>query len=608
MKKLLKKIIDQINEINRFINEYYTLGKSISLPSRAYMNWGISLAKTGDIDQALEKLETSTLMPSKSADIIANLGIALAKKGLYDEAIDKFKEAIKTDSKYVKAYSLLAAALAEQSRDEEAWKYYEKATELSKNNPETYISWGISLAKLGRKEEAEDKFRTAYMLNPLSIQAVFLWGVVCSELFKFDEALEKFKIVIEHNPNHFEAFYYKALCLAKKEKYKEAEESAKISINLYPQKAETYIVLAKSYMGQNEYEKAFECYLQAEKHNPELLSLYLSWAESLQKIDLFESSIEKLKIAEQIDADDTTMQYYMAIALAKTAQYGDATIYMLKAAKKQPKDPHIITELGKLYLHNMKPDKAIACFTAVAKKNRTNTQINYNLACAYKLKENFEIALRYYNKMIEYNPEHISSYIESANIYSYLDNHKEAIRKMRKAYQIKKDNLAVIFEYAKTLMRAKDFNNAIEKLDLITEKDPGFIPAFLCKAESMVELGKYDDAMWFLGELKAKYPESDEVLHFYSIANIEVGDRKNDRQRYVLAEESLKTLVEKNPDNVDYVSNFAYTKARLGDMDTFESIFRDLIKNRPEKLEIIHKYLKLALEKLDFMDRFDTFI
>ena len=58
----------------------------------------------------------------------------------------------------------------------------------------------------------------------------------------------------------------------------------------------------------------------------------------------------------------------------------------------------------------------------------------------------------------------------------------------------------------------------------------------------------------------------------------------------------------------DYFSNIAYARARLGDMDYFESTFRRLLENNPDKKEIIYKYLKLALEKLDIPDRFDTFI
>ena len=60
--------------------------------------------------------------------------------------------------------------------------------------------------------------------------------------------------------------------------------------------------------------------------------------------------------------------------------------------------------------------------------------------------------------------------------------------------------------------------------------------------------------------------------------------------------------------NIDYASNLAYARARLGDMEYFESTFHRLLYENPDKKEVIHKYLKLALEKLDILDRFDTFI
>ena len=140
---------------------------------------------------------------------------------------------------------------------------------------------------------------------------------------------------------------------------------------------------------------------------------------------------------------------------------------MKKALKKHPKDLKMISDLGKLFLQSKDYDKAIRCFDAVRKKSRTSTHVFYNYATAYRLKGNLDKALEYYNKMIDYNPEHIQSYVDASMIYSYMGNNKEAIRKMRKAYQLNKEDISVVLDYAKTLMRAGEFVDGIEKLDYI---------------------------------------------------------------------------------------------------------------------------------------------
>ena len=57
MLDFIKKLVKKINKLDDFINLYKENAGEVSMPSYAYMNWGIKLLDSGDEKKALELLE-----------------------------------------------------------------------------------------------------------------------------------------------------------------------------------------------------------------------------------------------------------------------------------------------------------------------------------------------------------------------------------------------------------------------------------------------------------------------------------------------------------------------------------------------------------------------
>jgi len=55
MLKFINKLIDKVLKFNNSILSYKAVTKEVVIPSRAFVNWGIYLANSGEVDQALEK-------------------------------------------------------------------------------------------------------------------------------------------------------------------------------------------------------------------------------------------------------------------------------------------------------------------------------------------------------------------------------------------------------------------------------------------------------------------------------------------------------------------------------------------------------------------------
>ena len=90
MKKFLNTIIAKIRRFDKHLREYTNSADgSAQIPYLAYVNWGINLSLDSDIDNAIEKLETSALMQPNSPIVQFNLGQVYMKKGRLEDAIAK---------------------------------------------------------------------------------------------------------------------------------------------------------------------------------------------------------------------------------------------------------------------------------------------------------------------------------------------------------------------------------------------------------------------------------------------------------------------------------------------------------------------------------------
>jgi len=151
MHRFFKDILNKINKLDDYINRYKENAGEVSMPSYAYMNWGVKLLdEGGSEEEALKLLEKSVEMPYANSDSYVNLGIILAKENKFDLALEYLKKATKLDNENSKAYQIIGSVYSELNKFDEAKKAenvgcdlvsttlsgYTKETEKMPNEPD----------------------------------------------------------------------------------------------------------------------------------------------------------------------------------------------------------------------------------------------------------------------------------------------------------------------------------------------------------------------------------------------------------------------------------------------------------------------------------------
>lgn len=507
MGKFIKKLMLYIRKFDFYMRRYEFASKVPAIPAEAFVNSGLYWANLGKYEKAKEEFETSAAMASPSPEAYVNLGIYYARNAQYDKAISSFRSALKLDRYNARAYSLWASVLVELNEYEQAEEFYKKAIKLNSRDSDLYLNWGISLAKQQKQSEAEDKFKKACFYNPLNYNAHFLWGVILTEQKKYEEAIQKLNIVMIYAPNHADAFYYLAFCNLKIGERELAQKLCARSIALNPKKCEAYILAAEIDLQLGCGEELLSHYDNAVKNNTENLLLYSSWASMLQHFEKFEEAKNKNLMILQIETYNEQALYNLAMCEFRLNNIDNALAALEKLTEFYPDNVDAKALEGKIYASVGKYDTAIDIFYSVTNSSNKHYNLFFDMAKAYFQKNDYDNAIRYYEKTIEYQPGMIQAYIEYARVLCIIEDTQGALRKIRKAYSLDKKSNAVLLTYGAVLLKAEKYKEALEKFDTVNKKSD--IPeAKLGYAEACFNLKKYEEASEILNKISDKFDTS----------------------------------------------------------------------------------------------------
>lgn len=367
--------------------------------------------------------------------------------------------------------------------------------------------------------------------------------------------------------------------------------------------------MAEAYSEQSNFEECQNCYITAEKINPNHPILYISWASSLQKFNKYKESLEKLEKSPPSVQNSSSNLYFKSCALSALGKLQQSIEILKMLIKRDTEDYNIIEELGENYQKNKEFTKAISCYKVVLKHTRRCNHLYCSLAECFEMIHDRPAAIKNYEKFLEYFPNHALVYVRLANLQIELDNHKEALRRIRKAYQLrKKDDSYILFEYAKILLLVKDYENSLEKINQLIETNPDYELAYFCKADIFLHTKNYEKLKELLLNIENNFSESVKTLHFLGLTYVDIGDYYKDNEYYNQAIKYFNKAIEKGGETLAIKANLAYLEARFENKEGFIEGFKNIFKEYFDKKDVVEKYFKSAIEKLDFGQEFDNLV
>jgi anaphase-promoting complex subunit 3 len=175
------------------------------------------------------------------------------------------------------------------------------------------------------------------------------------------------------------------------------------------------------------------------------------------------------------------------------------------------------------------------------------TQINPNFAYAYTLagheyveNENYNLANQCYTTALNYDQRHFNAWWGLGNIHLKEQNFSEAIKYFRKALSINNKSAVLHFYLAKAYLQGRDISKALKYLKKAQEEDEKNPMVKYQIALIYLNKGKYDDAITILKELDVKMPKEAPI-------HIALGDCYKFKHDYQKALEQYNFAIDLDP-------------------------------------------------------------
>ena len=517
MRKFFNMLAVKIRQFDRRLKEYSQQSES-SLPYMAYVNWGIKLSQNEDIDEAIEKLETSAEMNPNSPYVQLNLGQVYMKKGAYDIAIQKFRKTIRLDNTSGVAYSLVAACLVLQNEFKDAETYYKKGCEISPENPDVRNNYATALARKGKRFKALEIYKETLKTDENNFFALHCSGVILCDMGKFEEALEKLIKAEKIEPQNPDTLLNIAICKLRLDDYKEALSYVEKALEIKKKSSEIMMIKGACLAKAGKEAECLACFSANEPSNSTNFQYYTYWGMSLQIFGRYAEAKEKFLQAFELNREDEFTLFYLAENYVKEGNSTPALHLFQKITEINSKNSAAFEKIGDILYRQNKYKDAIEAYSNGIKASRKHLYLYNRMAKCFYESGDLKNSSQYYQKAIDYCPDLIEAYTGYTNLLMQMGNYKEALRKIRAAHKKAPDNFEVNNLYSQILIKLEMFQDAIEKIDKLIKIEPQYYQAIFTKAEVLNAMHKPQEAIGILQSLPEYLHDTRDFLYISMIS------------------------------------------------------------------------------------------
>jgi tetratricopeptide (TPR) repeat protein len=191
----------------------------------------------------------------------------------------------------------------------------------------------------------------------------------------------------------------------------------------------------------------------------------------------------------------------------------------------------------------------------------------FRMGMYYFRQQDYNIALGFFRRATEINPDFSLAYNILGYTHRYLENYTEAEEAFKKYIDLVPKDPNPYDSYAELLLKMGRFDNSIENYNKALKLDPHFTPSIIGIASNLNLLNKHADARTLLNELLANAQNNEDhrqALYAITVSYVDEGNIPS----------GIKTL--KSLLNSDHKNEDAFSMAR--DIGTIGDCFYELMK------------------------------
>jgi len=288
-------------------------------PPQAEINSVIEPYSNGQIQEALDAVETLTQDYPKEPLLYNISGVCYKAIGQLDAAVKSFEKALALKPDYTEVNYNLGLTFQELDQLDAAVKCYEKAIAVNPDHAEAHNNLGVTLKELGQLDAAVKSYEKAIAIKPDYTEAHSNLGNAFKELGQLDAAVKFYEKAISANPDSAEVNYnltiaYNNLGLAFMElgQVDDAVKNYEKALAIKPDSAEVHdnLGIAYAYNGLGiaihslgQLDAAIKCYKNALAIKPDYADAYANRGNVLKDLKRMDEALASYESAIALNPD-----------------------------------------------------------------------------------------------------------------------------------------------------------------------------------------------------------------------------------------------------------------------------------------------------------------
>ena len=426
-------LLDKLEEANKSITKAVKFSNGISSKEKMKISW-VYAAYNKETQKSFNLLKK--LVQEYPDD--KELKYQLAGNYYYFKEIDKaeqlLQQTLQLDPQYVQVYILQSALFREKGEYENAITSLNNYIKIKKDDAAPYHYLGEIYEAKGDFKKAAAYYNKALLVKPDFHFSILSLANIYSTLGEYKKAKEKYLSALKVLPSEeLKARVYSGLTHVNiaQGKYKQAIRNINQALKYQGSiegKANYFIMLARIYFRKEMFDSTIAITSKILSNQAQNLPAYNMLGRAFLKIGEVDSAI---RIAQKIDEiiNDSKYEILRNIHLrllgkiaAVEGKYSEAVNYFQKILADNLEAASIYRDLGKLYVDNNEPVKAIESYNKYIEKNPNDALIKYHLALAYETNGNKEKAEKIMKEFLDMWKEADSDIPEIVSAKKYLMN------------------------------------------------------------------------------------------------------------------------------------------------------------------------------------------
>ena len=456
-------------------------------------------------------------------------------------------------------------------------KEYEKVINLYKTSAEKYSSskiyyyCALAYERNGNEVFAQELYEKACLADDSNIDAACSLALILfnNEQYQPCEQLI-YKILKKSDDDR--AFYLLAEIFYNYKNIDEAIKNYSYAININPKIAVYYYKLGITYSLKgffNEAEQSFckALYLEPDNIDFNYTLAYLYYTE--KKYDLSENITDYILRQDNKNLNTTALKILLLI---EKKEITSASKYIDELNKHKNKDDFIWYVQSKYYAKLNIWNKAILAINKAVELNENSVEYKYELANDYYNVENYVLAIKNCNGIIEKNNKYIPAYILKAKILYKTAEYTKAEEMLDNALKLDINCPEIYFIKGDISYALSEYKKAIEHYKTGISINPKEKRYYELIAKSYYMLENYADAYEYYKEAAEFDISNAEIRYYMAKCAIKKGDKETALSNFSL----MKRL---SPNKTFYIEEYANYVNETGNKKSALQLLNQLEKS-----------------------------